>query len=221
MDALPKVYRLATEPVDVLVSSVAAILCSAPDRINEALILPDLCEVHQSAGSGKAEAYGLRWWPAKGADPMVKWIVPSMASVVEEAIGKIRSVTHEARQIAKWYEDHPGKIYLHEGAEHLRDVEWLMMSDVASIIGVANAASAVSWCTSRKLELNGRGASKMVRFVDIETVVISMLPAGFPFLEKETGLRYCDALLVVRTKELNPQKGTCCCMIEPISIRST
>lgn len=58
----------------------------------------------------------------------------------------------------------------------------------------------------------------MVRFVDFETVVISMLPAGFPFLEKETGLRYCDALLVVRTKELNPQKGTCRCMIEPISI---
>jgi hypothetical protein len=218
LDALPKVFRLATEPVDILVSSVAAILCSAPDRINEALILPDLCEVHQSVGKDKPDAYGLRWWPAKGADPMVKWIVPSMVSVVEEAIGKIRSVTHEARQIAKWYEEHPSNIYFHAGVEHLREVEWLTMVEVASTIGVANASSAASWCTSKGLALKGRGASKMVRFLDVEAVVIAMLPAGFPFLEKETGLRYRDALLIVRTNELNPQKGTCRCMIEPISI---
>lgn len=218
LDALPKVFRLATEPVDILVSSVAAILCSAPDRINEALILPDLCEVHQSVGKNKPDAYGLRWWPAKGADPMVKWIVPSMVSVVEEAIGRIRSVTHEARQIAKWYEEHPSNIYLHAGVEHLREVEWLTMVEVASTIGVANASSAASWCSSRGLELKGRGASKMVRFLDVEAVIIAMLPAGFPFLEKATGLRYSEALLIVRTNEFNPQKGTCRCMIEPISI---
>ena len=45
-----------------------------------------------------------------------------------------------------------------------------------------------------------------------------MLPAGFPSLDKETALRYSDALLIVRTNELNPQKGTYRCMIEPISI---
>lgn len=218
LDALPKVFRLATEPVDVLVSSVAAILCSAPDRINEALILPDCCEVHQTAGVGKADAYGLRWWPAKGADPMVKWIVPSMAGVVKEAIGKIRSVTHEARQIAKWYEDNPGKIYLHDGVEHLREAEWLTMVEVASIIGLANAGSAAAWCTSRRLDSKGRGASKIVRFLDVEAELISMLPAGFPFIDREADLRYGDALLIVRTNELSPQKGTCHCMIEPISI---
>jgi hypothetical protein len=58
----------------------------------------------------------------------------------------------------------------------------------------------------------------MVRFLDVEAVVIAMLPAGFPFLEKATGLRYSEALLIVRTNAFNPQKGTCRCMIEPISI---
>jgi hypothetical protein len=218
LDALPKVFRLATEPVDILVSSVAAILCSAPDRINEVLILPDLCEVQQSIGKDKSDAYGLRWWPAKGADPMVKWIVPSMVSVVKEAIGKIRSVTHAARQIAKWYEEHPRKIYLHEGVEHLREVEWLTMIEVVSIIGLANISTAISWCKTWGVKLKGRGASKMVRFLDVEAVVISMLPTGFPILERETGLRYGDALLIVRTNELNHHKGTYRCMIEPISI---
>lgn len=218
LDALPKVFRLAAEPVDILVSSVASILCSAPDRINEVLILPDLCEVHQNVGKGKADSYGLRWWPAKGADPMVKWIVHSMASIVKEAIGKIRSVTAEARQIAKWYEEHPSQIYLHGEVQYLRNVEWLMMGEVAKIIGLENSNSAHAWCKGNGVESVRRGRSKQVRFFDVEAAVLAILPRGFPLLVKETGLKYSDALLVVRTNELNPQRRTCRCMIEPISI---
>lgn len=218
LDALSKVFRLATAPVDVIVSSVAAILCSAPDRINEVLILPDLCDVYQSAGSGKAEAYGLRWWPAKGADPMVKWIVPSMVGVVEEAIGKIRAVTHEARLVAKWYEDHPGEICLHDDVRHLRNVEWLTMNEVAEIIGLENSNSAHAWCKGHGIKAVTHGKSKLVRFVDIEAAVIAMLPAGFPFLEKETGLKYSDALLVVLTNQLHAQRRTYRCVIEAISV---
>jgi hypothetical protein len=218
LDALPKVFRLATEPVDILVSSVAAILCSAPDRINEVLILPDLCEVHQSVGKNKPDAYGLRWWPAKGADPMVKWIVPSMASVVEEAIGKIRSVTSEARQIARWYEDHPGEIYLHDDVRHLRTAEWLTMDEVAEIIGLDSSNSANVWCKGHGVKQVTNEKSKQVRFFDIEAAVLAMLPAGFPFLEKETGLKYSDALLVVLTNQLHARRRTYRCMIEPISV---
>ena len=64
-------------------------------------------------------------WLLSGFFPMVKWIVLSMISVVEEAIGKIRFVTNEARKIAKRYEEHPGEIYLHDETRHLRNVEWL------------------------------------------------------------------------------------------------
>jgi hypothetical protein len=83
LEALPKVFRLAAEPVDVIVSSVAALLCASPDRISEVLMLPENCEVRQKNGKDGGEAYGLRWWPAKGAEPMVKWIVPSMTIVVQ------------------------------------------------------------------------------------------------------------------------------------------
>jgi len=218
LDALPKVFRLAIDPADVIVSSVAAILCSAPDRINEVLILPVLCEVRQSAGKNKGDAYGLRWWPAKGANPMVKWIVPSMAGVVEEAISKLREVTHEARQIAKWYEDHPEKVYLHKSVHHLRNVERLTMNQVAQIIGLPNEHSATGWCKGKNIEVHGQGAAKNTRFVDVERAIVAMLPAGFPFLEKETGLKYSDALLVTRTYELSSQRASFRCMIEPISI---
>lgn len=218
LDALPKVFRLAKEPLDVLVSSVAAILCSAPDRINEVLILPDLCEVHQSPGKGKRDVFGLRWWPGKGSDPTVKWIVPSMASVVKEAICKIRSVTTEARQVAKWYEVHPRKIYLHDQVQHLRDVEWLTMDDVADVVGLENSNSANAWCKTYGINSVKYGKLKRVRFVDVEAAVVAILPSGFPFLDKESGLKYSDALLIVRTNEFALQRQTYRCMIEPISI---
>ena len=78
LDALPEIFLRAVEPVDVIVSSVVALLCASPDRISEVLSLPLDCEVRQKNSKTGVDAYGLRWWPAKGANPMIKWIVPSI-----------------------------------------------------------------------------------------------------------------------------------------------
>lgn len=218
LEALPKVFRLATEPVDVIVSSVAALLCASPDRISEVLMLPENCEVRQKNGKDGSEAYGLRWWPAKGAEPMVKWVVPSMASVVQEAIEKIRVVTEPARLVAKWYEDHPGEIYLGSHLEPLRANEWLSMEEVADILGVADNGSATAWCKGNAVKMVGGYDARNVKFADVQNSVVAMLPKGFPILGKEAGLKYSDALLVMRINELGLQRGTYRCMIEPISI---
>jgi hypothetical protein len=218
LDALPKVFRLATEPVDVIVSSVAALLCSSPDRISEVLMLPENCEVRQKNGKDRDEVYGLRWWPAKGAEPMVKWVVPSMASVVQEAIEKIRTVTEPARIVAKWYEDHFWELYLESHLEPLRAKEWLLMKEVANILGVAEICSAADWCKTNAVEVVSLKGTRQVKFVDVQKAVVSMLPEGFPILDKETGLKYSDALLVVRVNELHRQRGTYRCMIEPVTI---
>lgn len=218
LDALPKVYRLASEPVDVIVSSVAAILCASPDRISEVLMLPENCEVNQNYGKDGSEAYGLRWWPAKGADPMVKWIVPSMATVVKEAIGKIRSVTEPARCVAKWYELNPEKIYLESHLEQLRFNIWLFMQEVVEILGFADIGSATDWCKRNAVKIIDCSEGRKVKFADIQAAVVAMLPDGFPVLDKETGLKYSEALLVVRVNELGSQRATYRCMVESISI---
>ncbi|MDH2917321.1 MAG: integrase [Gallionella sp.] len=218
LDALPQVYRMATEPVDVIVSSVAAILCASPDRISEVLTLPVDCEVRQKNTKTGEEAYGLRWWPAKGADPMIKWVVPSMASVVQEAIGKIRKVTDEARRIAKWYEDHPGKIYLSGDFEYLRGQELLSMQELEDILSISSKGSANAWCKTNRIVVVKKESRIFARFADVENAVVRMLPKGFPLLNKEAGCKYSEALFVVRLHELGAQRGTYNCMIEPISI---
>lgn len=218
LEALPKVFRLATEPVDVIVSSVAALLCASPDRISEVLMLPENCEVRQKNGKDGSEAYGLRWWPAKGAEPMVKWVVPSMASVVQEAIEKIRVVTEPARLVAKWYEDQPGEIYLEGHLEPLRANEWLSMGEVADVLGFDGKHSVSNWCKANAVMVMGADGASKVRFADVQKAVVAMLPEGFPIFDKETGLKYSEALLVVCVSELDSKRGTCPCLMESISI---
>lgn len=220
LDALPRIFRIATEPADVITVSVAAILLASPDRISEVLTLPEACEVREPR-KGKEDAYGLRWWPAKGAEPMVKWLVPSMASVVEEALQKIRSATAEARRIAKWYEQHPGQLYLAADVAHLRGREWLSLIELAEILGIRDRVAANSWCktagvATEKLEWGGK--KYYVRFRDVESVVLGMLPRGFPVLDNVTGLKYSEALLIVRRNELGAQRGTYRCMMEAVGI---
>lgn len=220
LDALPRIFRAATEPAEVITASVAAILLAAPDRIGEVLTLPADCEVRERR-NGKEDVYGLRWWPAKGAEPMVKWLVPSMATVVKEALQKIRSVTAEARRIAISYEQHPGQIYLAADVVHLRGQEWLSMMEVAGVLGLNERAAANAWCKAAAIKTEQReGGGKRVyaRFTDVESAVLGMLPSGFPVLDKETGLRYSEALFVVRRNELGAQRGTYRCMIESVGI---
>lgn len=220
LDALPRIFRLATEPADVITVSVAAILLASPNRISEVLTLPDACEVRESR-KGKEDAYGLRWWPAKGAEPMVKWLVPSMVSVMQEALQKIRSVTTEARRIALWYEQHPCQLYLTADVAHLRGREWLSMAELAEILGVKDRAAANAWCKSAGVatqKLDGGGKKLHAQFRDVEFAVLGMLPSGFPILDDLTGLMYSEALLIVRRNELGSQRGTYRCMIETVSI---
>lgn len=218
LDALPEIFLRAVEPIDVIVSSVAALLCASPDRISEVMSLPLDCEVRQKNCKTGVEAYGLRWWPAKGADPMVKWVVPSMAGVVQEAIKKIRKVTEEARRVAKWYEDHPDQVYLSSSNEYLRVQEWLTMAELTGIFGFTNSTSAITWCKENNIETIKKLNKKYARFLDIQKTIIRMLPSGFPVMDRDTGCKYSEALFVVRTNELGAQRSTLNCMIESISI---
>ncbi len=219
LDALPRVFLLATEPGDVLVSSAAAILCSAPDRISELLALPVNCEVRQKREVSNEDAYGLRWWPAKGAAPMVKWIIPSMADVVEKAVGRIRTLTGEARSVARWYEENPTQLYLTEYTEHFRTKEWLSMKDVGEIIFAGPVVRSVPglWCKTNDITPQIRERKACVRFADVEAAVLRKLPRGFPVADEKTGLKYRDALFVIRRHELDASKVPIRCVIEPVT----
>lgn len=215
LEALPQIFRMATESSDIIVSSVAALLCAAPSRVCELFELPSQCEVDQTYGPDKKKAYCLRWWPAKGADPMLKVILPEFADVVREAVAKIRTETESARKIARWYEQHPNQMYLPVGSEHLRHQEWLTNREIELVMSVKQVRNWRRFTAKVENKQDGK-----MRFEDVERNVLAMLPANFPVFSKHTGLKYSEALFVVLKDQMNIARVPKPCMIEPITMNT-
>lgn len=219
LSALANIFRMASAPADVLLISIIAILCSAPDRISEVLYLEENCEANSKIPSTGEMAYGLRWRPAKGADPMIKWIVPSMADVVKEAVQNIRKVTEPAREIARWYERNPHSMFLPEHLKHLRQCESLTLDQVGELLYVDSVkrATVTAWCKANGVQTFGNGIARNCRFADIQSAVLRLLPDGFPWVHEGVGLKYSKALCVVRRNELHRAKGTFRCLLDTVT----
>lgn len=229
LEALPEIFFKATEPKDILITSIIAILFGSPNRIGEVLLLQEYCEVIQKSSDGK-EQYGLRWYPEKGAEPMVKWIIPSMVDVVKKAINQIREQTKEARKVSKWYETNPKSLYLVEELEYLRLKKTITSKEASLILfGIEDSRSIVSFYKTLGVKYNienikddgykrGPRRRALVLFDDFEKAIINLLPKNFPYINKEKGFKYSETLLIQRLNEYNYQKSTLIPSIDYFSI---
>lgn len=199
-DALAKAFVMATEPRDIIVSAIGALLVSSPDRANELVMLPEDCEVYQEL-YGK-EVFGIRWWPSKGAEPMVKWIVETMKDVAIDAIKRIKELTAEARKMALWYEKNPEKLYLPEGFEHLRNQKFIYANDLQDLLGMVRVhPKRVSKRLGFPYEMEKIGHGNIrrarIKFADFEKAILKTLPKDFPYLDTEKQLKFSESLFVV------------------------
>lgn len=206
LNALAQSFCLAAEPRDVLITSVAAILCSAPERVNEVMVLAEACETEQFANDGK-KYLGLRWAGSKGASDHIKWILPGMVDVVRTALKRIRIITEPAREMARWYEQNPRKLFLPPAFEHLRKKDILTLDEVGALVQLAPGKRTVrTWLKRTSIPyvyirlaspIKGRIEIQAVRFTDFEKYIVGTLPAGFPVYDSTRGLKYSEALLVI------------------------
>jgi hypothetical protein len=214
LSALASIFNVATDPSDVIVSSVMAILSAAPERVNEVLRLAADSEVtHREPASGDP-IYGLRWYPSKGAKPQVKWTVKSMADVVRRAFVKMKKLSAPARELAAWYQANPGSIFLPADLEHLRGHEWLTMAELGEVLFADPVAGRVLnlWCEENGVKITAHGEARLVRFDAVQGVVLKMLPAGFPIADPEHRLPYSQLLFLVRRNELHKSRAVYRCM---------
>lgn len=216
--ALGGIFQQAKKPRDVLVSSFAALMTSAPERVNEAMRLKRNCLVH---GDGRFSGkLGLRWPGSKGADDTTKWLPSEMAPVAEQAIKNLLKLTSPAHELVEWYTRNPDKLYLHEGAKQLRGREVLTPKEIGLILwgrdddGVANAARAWARYTSQLESVPLGGSNVGYRFADVQTAVLSLLPSTFPYVPGAEELRLEDALSVMRVNEIHETKCTYLCMFK-------
>lgn len=189
---------------DVFTTSIFAMLMSAPSRISEVLALPVDCEVVETDRDG-VERYGWRFYSGKGYEGDIKWIPSVMVSVAKTAVLRARSLSADARKLAKWIEENPNRFYRHEYCPVVSDDTPLTMVQACQALGLAH--NDLKAC---RASLNNRGLKAIDGAHTLHSLwvhVLSRLPADFPWFDKERGIKYSDALFVLNKNQLNGVKG--------------
>lgn len=230
------IFDKATEERDVITSSCLALLCSAPERICETVTLPNHCEVWLKNGDGTKDL-ALRWEPAKRGSKGLKPICSEMAPVAAKAIERVRALTEEARKIALWYEKNRTRLYLPKELEHLRQKELITCRELALVLGsievrgwMAGVAKHYGltiykrtvWLPNRWRKDGTRSQFRkeinMYSFAELERKILRQLPETFPWMDEERGVKFSEALFVVKRGLFNPTIGTMPCMFAPVTL---
>ncbi|WP_373036582.1 hypothetical protein [Sulfurimonas sp.] len=227
LDAIPEIFNIAKTPYEIISSSIIALLFCAPNRINEVFLAPFDIEVFEKIknkdfddstdtnSNEYKEAYGLRWFPAKGAEPTIKWVIPSMADTAKEVIRKLKKLTASAREVALWYENNPSKLFLLQDLEYLRNTHLLNIKEISFILyGVDNTNKSLDkkrssihvWLKKHSILTTKLKGKIYATYKDVEKSILSLLPKEFPYVNTEIGLKYSETLIIQRKYEYNDQR---------------
>ena len=206
------------------ISSYVALAVCAPERIVEFLYAPaDLLDPWVDPDTGE-EGVTLRWFPAKGGAPQTKNLDIDMSCVARRSHKRMYRISAPARALARWYEDNPTRIYLQPHLEYLRDrgtidifetTAILYGGEVRTLNNTDGRALAHKFLKQHNVPTrpgsSGGGKKDHVRqvtmaFADLEQAVLSLLPEGFPVMDQKTGMKYSEALCIVRYHELTSFK---------------
>ncbi|MFZ6048078.1 hypothetical protein ACFW0H_18375 [Pseudomonas sp. CR3202] len=220
---LAKIFNSdSNNPTDIMVSSITAIMLCAPDRSTEALYAPMNLITDDWVDPDTGEiGIGMRWFPAKGGKPMVKTVIPSMRDIAKRAVSRLLHLSGPARQLANWYENNPNKIYLPPNLEHLRKQELINYQEAHSILfsHIEKPLTRIqlnrvgNWMRVNKISRSRINPKQkaVVKFADLESAVLKKLPVGFPIMDPTTGMKYSEALCIVREQEFleNTEPSAC------------
>lgn len=216
---LAHVFRRSETFLDLLWSAVSAIVVSIPIRAHEVLQLRVDCEVFGTATSKDTgdvkDTYGIRVWPGKGNPPQVKWVPGQMASVVQEAIGRLRTICREAREVAAWYEKHPGELWLPPEYSDLRSTGRLPAAAIGPVFGPPTPGAVWVWLARHGLVPAADGT---LCILDVEKAILPQLPKAFPHFNGNPEQAYSSTLIVLQRNQKHSAKGTNRCVVEQATV---
>lgn len=199
---------------DKVTTCFVALALFAPSRSCELLTLPVNCVT--SGESREGPVMGIAWYPAKGGLPLTKYAASEESETLAlDAIEYLKKLGETARIAAKWYRENPGKLYLPQPYEHLRN-QPLTLREASQIIGrewditahsAQNYGLKPTYTATRDPTRNWRKSgnfAKLYFFEGLEKWVVSRLPPTFPLLDKEMELYWDEGLFVLPRNCLRP-----------------
>jgi hypothetical protein len=208
------------DPAAIFGSSACALMLCAPERASEVLCAPlNLISPDWTDPETGDVGTGLRWYPAKGGTPLVKTVIPSMRDVAITAVERLTRLSAPAREAAHWYENNPNRIFLSGDLEYLRGNSTLTTAEVFAVLFGSTVRSLAptesqriaKWLKSNNInQSNNLPNRKKYSFAAIEQAVIKLLPPDFPIMDSRTGMRYSEALCIVRECEFRSSTPFSC-----------
>lgn len=211
LNALAEIFANAPDDErDIFTTSTFAMLMSAPSRISEVLALPVDCEHTESdsalkEGKEEVERYGWRFFSGKGYEGDIKWIPTPMVAVAKEAIRRIKRLSQNARQLAKWIENNPDKFFRHPGCPNVSEDTPLTMKEACKALGLEHSSKKACRTSLANRRLATADGVHTLRSLWLH--VLARLPEEFPWLDKEKGIRYSEALFALNNYQFHGNRS--------------
>lgn len=222
LDALAEMF--ANNPQnssDKVTLAYCGILLCAPGRIGEIQNLHKLCIHKEEDSEGKMQV-GFRWHASKNGGSDIKYVPTAMQDVAIQSVKILAEVSDKGRELAKWLEDTNGKFYRPESMRDIPDDQPLTIEQRAKLFNTKSKTftkqrmypgrcdqsvefSRVQIKVRHKAYvLHDKIAEKgCITFADLDELSRSLLPKGFPYVNRESGLKYSDALTTMRFGEMD------------------
>jgi hypothetical protein len=206
-------------------------------RAGEALTLPLDCWVEEAAfgqdgkpkfdpeSGGVVKRCGLRYWPEKGGEPIVKWLPDCSVPLAKRAVEDLTRLCADARQTAARLEQNPDRVPL-SGSLHPDDL--LDRHQLIAALGLSNWGSVRSFLGGtiyvqpvQRERDNGRGGNRnLYRVADIESALVSRR-ARLEVVTKPSGKKQklSESLCVMFRNQFDSKRATLYFLPELIGYR--
>lgn len=223
LQGLAKIANMVTEPADVIRMRAVELLVAGGFRINELLSVPADCLVERPAKDPLGRPLldknkqpildvGVRYWPEKGGQIDIKWVATPMADIVRRAIGELQRLTEDARALAKWLWEHPGKAWLPAGTNIYRPDDLIPLAELVDVLGLSQRTGVRQWCVQHGIRPEKVGNALHLRRHDLEGALLAMQPKG-PMVISPTRQELHESLFVCFWNELHGRKGANRCVV--------
>ncbi|SNB62938.1 hypothetical protein SAMN02745900_01025 [Pseudomonas sp. URIL14HWK12:I8] len=223
-DALFSIADVFSRPLsnlddsDIMITSLTALLLSAPMRISEALRWRTDCLRSEIDKDGVIQKY-LAYYVPKTQSYTRKPIPATMSEVTREAIERLRAITEEGRRLARYMESAPTKFYRHPNCPDVADDQVLTPKQVAQALGHMKAND----CADFIIKHTGKSSLTDFTLDDLWQMVLSehkILNPHFPYQVPLTGvtpLKMSESLMCFRRNQFGAQRRTSPVLLAPFN----
>ncbi len=224
LKALSEIFNSGNcDTKETFITSVCALMLCAPDRSAEMLFAPmNLIGPDWVDPVTGEVGTTLRWFPVKNGAPLTKTVIPSMRDIAIKSVNQLIELSEPARNLARWYESNPQKIYLPPNLAYLRDkthitlkeAYWILFGENTSKLTNIESNRIRNWIKAHKVFHTATlGKGIIISFSALEHAVLALLPEGFPVMDAQTNMPYSKALCISLHSEtrLNVSRPMTCC----------